>query len=226
MGVYPKTGSAICIALAVLMWAALAYAVPTPAPRKGMLLVASRDIADPRFRDSVVLLLEHGEAGTMGVIVNRASGIPSARALPEIKGLKGRDDELFFGGPVLPNVVIMLLRSDKEPPESGRVFGDVYYSASSVTLEQVLADGRSTRQLRLFFGHAGWAPGQLEAEIARGDWHLVPGDLDAVFAADPGKVWQRLIDRIAPRGLRVRRTAPGTGSARWGAQSRLLDTIS
>jgi putative transcriptional regulator len=209
-----------------LMWALPGTAAQAPLPAKGMLLVAARGLADPRFHESVVLLLEYGKAGTMGVIVNRASGVSPGRVLPEIEGLKTRDDELFFGGPVLPNVVIMLARRERAPPESDHVFADVYYSASSVTLEQLLAEGRSSERLRLFFGHAGWAPGQLEAELARGDWHVVPADLDVVFAADPPQVWRRLIEHVAPPGLRVRRADPLWSSLPGIAQARLLETIS
>jgi putative transcriptional regulator len=211
----------------ILGVAALASsAVGAQAPAKGMLLVAARGIGDPRFRNSVVLLLEHGRSGSMGVIVNRASGVAPERVLPRIEGLKDRDDELFFGGPVLPDVVIILARSEQAPPESARVFADVYYSASSVALEQLLAGDRSAKRLRLFFGHAGWGPGQLDLELARGDWHVVPADIDLVFDSDPATLWRRLIKRVAPKGLQARYATPVEPLRPCAAQFRLLDAIS
>lgn len=188
--------------------------VARPVPDKGLLLVAARDMIDPRFRRTVILLLEHDDSGTLGVIVNHPTGITVGKALPKIKALTTRKDPIYFGGPVGLKVVIFLFRHDSRPPESARAFGDVYFSASSVTLERILKSGNMNDQrLRVFFGHAGWAPGQLDAELERGDWHLATADAHTLFKESGDTLWRRLINRLEPEGLQTRKMPNPAGAA-------------
>lgn len=170
---------------------------------QGMLLVAGRHMRDPRFRRSVILLVRHDKDGTLGVIVNRPTKLPITHALPQIEGTEERPEMLYFGGPVALQMVSLLVRSPQPPAESWHVGADVYFTTSERTLVRVLAGELPITDLRVLFGHAGWAAGQLEHELARGDWHLTGLDTDSVFAADPQGVWPRLIERKAPRRLLV-----------------------
>jgi putative transcriptional regulator len=173
-------------------------------PAKGVVLVAARKMADPRFRQTVVLLLKHDNGGTLGLVVNRPTRVSLEKALPKIKDLAGRKEPIFFGGPVALRVVIFLARRSSTPPESGHVFADVYYSASSIALAQILERDADNRRLRVFFGHAGWAAGQLEVELSRGDWHLARVDAATLFEARADGLWRRLINRLEPLGLQTR----------------------
>ena len=164
-------------------------------PAKGSLLVAERRLPDPNFARSVVLLLAYGDGGAMGIIVDRPTRVRLATVLPEIDALRERPDTVWVGGPVLRDALLVLVR-ERTPPKGGeRIFDDVHLFASRDAVRRVLARGVPRERLRAFAGHAGWAPGQLDAEIARGDWLVVPAAADLVFSAEPDAVWPRLIER-------------------------------
>lgn len=175
---------------------------------KGMLLVASRDLPDPNFSETVVLLIAYGPNGTMGVIVNRPSDIKLASVLPSIKSLHGRSDMVYLGGPVLANRVLLLIRAAKAPDDSLAVFGDVYASSSLEVLKHQSEQRGSTQRFRAYAGHAGWAPGQLEAEIAHGDWYVTPADVESVLSPKPRDLWRKLIERVEGDWVHER---PGDG---------------
>lgn len=172
-------------------------------PTQGMLLVASRGMADPRFKQAVVLLLEHGEEGSLGVIINRATRLTLARVLPELDVPEKNRHKLFFGGPVGLNMLLFLIRGENPPGGAENVVTDVYYSADRAMLEGLLARRVGVDALRLYVGHSGWAPGQLAAEIAQGDWSLVQGDATTLFDKDIKTIWPDLMDRLPPPGIYI-----------------------
>ena len=162
---------------------------------QGRFLVATEQLLDPNFARTVILILSHDEQGAMGVVVNRPSEIRLAEAVPALEELRKRDDRVFFGGPVALNLMIVLLRTGKQPPDSRRVFDDVYVTGSLKALRSALAQPSQSSRLRAFLGHAGWAPGQLEHEISRGDWRLADADPGLIFDTAPRDVWPRLNQR-------------------------------
>jgi putative transcriptional regulator len=176
-------------------------------PEKGMFLVAARDMRDPRFLHSVVLLVRHGEDGTTGLIINRPTTVLLSQAVADLKGADRAKHTLYFGGPVQMNVMMFLIRSGSPIKNADQVSKDVYLSGSRATLEKLLGHDKRENELRVYAGYAGWAPGQLDTEIAEGDWHLVPADTRAIFEQEPVKVWQGLIDQEEPDGLMVKGTS-------------------
>lgn len=182
----------------------------------GTFLVAAPDLPDPNFRQSVVLLIDHDPRGSWGLVINRPTPVRLEEALPEEQGLRGRSDRLFAGGPVAPNRLLMLLRSLDPPGGTRPVFDDVHLAWSPAAL-------RGQAAFRLYAGYAGWGPGQLEAELSRGDWCLAPAQADLVFSEAPEDVWDLLVRRLplqvagggAPLNAPSRRSAcpaprPGT----------------
>jgi putative transcriptional regulator len=165
------------------------------APGKGIFLVAKPAMRDPRFQRTVVLLLEHDDEGTLGVIINRPTEMLLSQALPDLKGANNGKHTVFFGGPVGLNTLVFLLRSSEPPQASAHVMADVYYSADRNTLETALSEHKKANELRMFFGHSGWAPGQLAGELLRGDWLLVQADSRSVFKKNLDALWKELIDR-------------------------------
>jgi len=166
-----------------------------PKPAQGKFLVAGRGLGDPNFAETVVLLVGHSEQGTMGIIINRATKVKVSELLPEIKSLEQRDEIVYIGGPVARRNILLLIQSDGEPVESKLVFGDVYVSSSPELLEQLAGESGEGTPFHVFAGHSGWAPGQLEAELAEGAWHILPASAAAVFDSEPSGVWPKLIDR-------------------------------
>lgn len=162
-------------------------------PAKGKFLVASHDLRDPSFERTVVLLLEHGPEGTLGVIVNRPTERTLAELMPDVEGAGEREDAVYIGGPVLLDHMLMLVRSDSEPEDSKPVMDGVYYSASRELLAKLVGEGGD--DFLVFAGHAGWAAGQLEWELKTGSWHVLTADSESVFDIDPSRMWDELIRR-------------------------------
>lgn len=167
---------------------------------KGKLLVASERLRDPNFAETVVLLIEYGEKGAMGVILNRASHIKLSELLPRVEGLEQRGDTIYEGGPVERSEILMLVRAAEAPENSSAVFGDVYLSASADLLKRLAAESPAEgAPFRVYSGYAGWAAGQLEAEVGLGAWHIFPATSAAVFTPRPEDLWRELIGRTTLR---------------------------
>ena len=186
-----------CVFVAWLVaWPALA-----DEPVGAILLVARKDMPDPFFRNSVVLVT-NATIAPVGVIINKPTDVKLSKALPDEKKLAEREDKLFFGGPVAADELAFVFRAAKRPDEAMPVMGDLYFSTSKTVLEELFARDNPLDGLRIFAGHAGWAPGQLENEIARGDWVLAPADAAAVFTAKPEALWRELHGRAAATKVR------------------------
>lgn len=161
---------------------------------KGKFLVASRSLADPNFAETVILLVDYDRSGALGVIVNRPTAVALTDALPELEELRSRKDVLYLGGPVGRDRMLLLVRTANQPPQSLRVFDRVFASGS---LDAVRRSMQRGEPIRAYAGYAGWGPGQLDAEVARGDWFIGPADSEAVFTERPTTVWDDLIDRFS-----------------------------
>ncbi len=165
-------------------------------------LVAKRELADPNFRETVVLVTHPPRGGPWGVIINRPLEHRLSEVLPDYESLKGRKDVLYFGGPVTREGLVFLVRSPKAPPGATAVLRDVFFTADTDLIDSLLKRPDPTRGLRVFSGHSGWAPGQLQREIARGGWHVIPADAETVFDKDPALVWPELVRRASTRQTR------------------------
>ena len=171
---------------------------------KGKFLVASRQLRDPNFKETVVLLIEYGLNGAVGLVINRPSAVKLATVFPDINELKQRKDTIYVGGPVAVNQMLLLFRSPKIPEEATAVTQDVYISSSWKVLERLMKKkATNDERFRLFAGYAGWAPNQLDFERTRGDWHVLKADAETVFAQKPLEIWQELIHRVSVKWVRV-----------------------
>lgn len=175
-----------------------------PELAKGKFLVASRTLTDPNFSETIVLLLAYGAEGAMGIIVNRRSDLRLSKVLPQIEELKARPDRLYWGGPVSPNNVLLLIRTRTPPADALAVLADLAVSSSLTVLKHELTrKGRG--RFRAYAGYAGWGPGQLEAEIGHGDWHVTSAHVDAVFDKAPETLWHKLIPHVEGKWVRAPR---------------------
>jgi len=166
----------------------------------GTFLVASRDLGDPNFSETVILLLRYDEEqGAMGLIVNRRGDLPLSRVFEDVKQAKSRKDLAYLGGPVEEGNVLALLKSSRKLDEEQRVFPGVYLISDKDQLEKALADKLEPNVFHVYLGYAGWGPGQLERELDLGAWHIVAPDAASVFDDDPDSVWTRLIRRTELR---------------------------
>lgn len=175
---------------------------------KGKFLVASRQLNDPNFSQTVVLLIDYGPDGAMGLVINRPSAVKLSKVFPDVKELKKRKDTVYIGGPVAVNQMLMLVRSSQAPEASTLVIDNVYISSSWKVLEGLIKKASAEQRFRLFAGYAGWAPNQLDFEHSRGDWHILKADADSVFAQDPKALWQELIRRATVKWVHLQETDP------------------
>lgn len=172
-------------------------------PAKGKFLVASRQLLDPHFSKTVVLLLEYDRNGAMGLIINRPSELKLSEAFPKIEGLRQRPDTIYLGGPVTNNQLLLLIRTDSPPEGSYHVFKDIYVSSSHTVLQRMIKDSKVEERFRVYAGYAGWAPRQLDNEISRGGWHVAGADADIVFDRSAPEIWPDLIHRTSAQWVRV-----------------------
>ena len=151
-------------------------------PLKGRLLVASPTLIDPNFDRTVVLVLEHGDEGAVGLVLNRPTETVIDEPLPEWRPLAADPPVVFSGGPVSQTAAIALAL------ESDGVIGTVDLTLDPVEIGDVEA-------VRVFAGYAGWGPGQLEDEIDEGAWVVVDAEPGDAMAADPEDMWSRVLRR-------------------------------
>jgi putative transcriptional regulator len=178
---------------------------PVPRSLTGLLLVATPRLADPSFERRVILVLDHGAHGALGVVIDRPGGVPVGELMAPWQPLATPPAELFTGGPVARNALIGLVRlrarPETDPSASGgpvgwrllvddpRPVGTVDLAADPRVLDGVVV------AVRLFSGYAGWDAGQLEDEIGEGSWYVVPAEARDPLSADPEGLWRRVLRR-------------------------------
>jgi putative transcriptional regulator len=161
-------------------------------PAPGVLLVAGPQVRDHGFRESVVLLLSAGPGGAMGLIINKPTATKVSSLFGGIGGMGRGGDPLFYGGPVGGNELLVLRRADRAPDDWAAVIDRVFVTNSRMAMMDALMAKRTGEEVRVYAGYAGWAGGQLEREIGRGDWHLLPADASQIFRRDTAKLWPEL----------------------------------
>jgi putative transcriptional regulator len=159
---------------------------------KGKLLLASPTLEDPNFARTVVLVAEHTDEGAMGLVLNRPAEATVAESAPELEELVDAEEPLYVGGPVQPAGVIVLA-AFANPTAAGLLISDDvgFLSAQADFAESVAA----THRLRVFAGHAGWGPGQLDDELEREDWIVETPRPDELFSAEPEELWSQVLTR-------------------------------
>lgn len=165
--------------------------------KPGDLLVSHVQVNDGVFDQAVVLVLDHDETGTLGVVLNKFSDIELESVLPTWTDHVCAPQVLFDGGPVSQNGAICLasLAGDEEPPGWRRVFADVGLLHLDTPIELVVGAYAS---LRIFAGYAGWEARQLEVELAQGWWFVAEATYADVFGVQPEKLWRTVLRRQAP----------------------------
>jgi putative transcriptional regulator len=136
------------------------------------------------------------------VIVNRPLDKPLSEVFPQHAGFKGKTDMLFRGGPVMPDGLVFLVRTAKPPTRAMQVLKNVYFMGDKEWLETQLRQSDPTRGLRVYAGYSGWSPGQLQNEMQRGDWYVLPADAETIFEKEVSRIWPDLVQRASARPTR------------------------
>ena len=161
---------------------------------RGRLLLAAPVLKDPNFDRAVVFIAEHSEDGAMGLVLNRPSGAPVAEAIPDLTWLTDAGaGHVHVGGPVAPDGVIVL--AEWEDPSQAVVLidDDLGFVPGDAADNEALA--AAVRRARVYAGHAGWGPGQLEAELGEEAWIVESPLRDELFSDDPEGLWAAVLRR-------------------------------
>lgn len=168
---------------------------------RGRLLISSGGLYDPNFRHTVVLIGEHNDEGALGVVLNRALDVTVAEALPALSALVPRGTPLYQGGPVQPTSPVLLAELARPELADLLIFGSIGFLVGEVPADAEPGILRA----RLFAGYSGWAPGQLEAEMAADSWIVEPAREEDVFTDAPELLWSRVLQRKGPAYRRLSR---------------------
>ena len=184
---------------AILLPASLLHAaLPTepdvagPTSLAGQLLVASPDLRQAEFDHAVILLAQHSQGGALGIVINRPGAMHSIAELlsalhADASGVTG-SVRVFSGGPVDPKAGLILHSAEYNRPDTIDIDGRVAMSVAPGALRDI-GLGKGPKKSLVVFGYAGWAPSQLESELAHGVWVTVPEDLGLVFDDDRANLW-------------------------------------
>jgi putative transcriptional regulator len=160
---------------------------------RGRLLIASPVLVDPNFHRTVVLIAEHTDEGAMGLVLNRPAETLVAEAVPDLSELADSGAPLYVGGPVAADSVIVLAEFD-DPSLAGVLLdGDLGFVGGGADDFAEVAGG--LRRARVFAGHSGWGPGQLEGELEEEAWIVEPPRREEIFSEDPDALWAAVLRR-------------------------------
>jgi putative AlgH/UPF0301 family transcriptional regulator len=175
-------------------------AVPLPVQFKnpellgvGKILVASRNLGDPYFAQTIILLVQYDAGGVVGLILNRRTELPVSRVLGEYPAAKDRSDPVYFGGPVDSQQIRALRKLPTNLDGATQICHGVYQIATKAQLERALADRPAPKAFHVYLGYAGWQGDQLRKEMELGAWFVFPGDVETVFSSDPDSLWPQMI---------------------------------
>ncbi|MBV9288535.1 MAG: YqgE/AlgH family protein [Hyphomicrobiales bacterium] len=189
----------VIVAAFVLQGAVLKAALPAnpeEAPARpslaGQLLVASPEMGDPRFERSVILIVQHGPAGALGIVINKPVGEQPLASVFEALGHRGDEVvgkvRIFAGGPVQPEVGFVVHSSDYKRPETVAI-NDGLSMTSSVEILRDIGRQKGPAKSLVAFGYAGWGPDQLEHEVEARAWGVAEADPTLIFDEDRDQVW-------------------------------------
>jgi putative transcriptional regulator len=185
-----RRAPAICVLLAVLVMAGAASA-----QERGVVLVAKPDLPDPNFARTVVVVAQDERGGALGVVLNRPAALSLAQVMDNDPRFARFTEPMYLGGPVERLGLFAVFRAERPPGPALRIAEDLWLALLPETVERLIADPPA--QLRLYVGYAGWAPGQLAAEIDRGSWWVIDPDADVAFRTDTRGLWDELATRAS-----------------------------
>ena len=199
----PSRFTALRIAILCLLFGALTGAHNGRAAEGrryhiGQLLVATAEMEDPRFAESVIYIVKHDSTGAMGLVINKPMAKGSIEDLLKGFGLEGKGSKseitIHYGGPVGARQGFVLHSDETLLENSTKVASGIAMTADAKMIEAIAA-GKGPRQSLFMLGYSGWAPGQLEEELKMNSWIVIPGDKAFIFDINADKKWRQAIDK-------------------------------
>lgn len=170
---------------------------------QGTLLIAGPRLVDPNFRRTVVLLCEHNDEGSLGLVLNRPIDAPLGKVFPQFASIARDPGYVYCGGPVDNTRMLALQRlceddagieswrADPSDQVHVRLVADV--EGALTAIEEGTSD---PGQFRFYLGYAGWGPGQLDQELGEDSWVVRPADVELVFHDHPERTWSSALQQL------------------------------
>ncbi len=163
---------------------------------RGQLLVAAPSLRDPNFLRSVVLLVQHGEDGALGLIMNRPTDTLIGQVWEQVSETDCEaEGPLYLGGPIQGPLVAIHTQAEQADLE---VLPGLFYSVQPSKLEYLVS--QHEEQMRFITGYAGWGPGQLEFEMQEGAWIAGSVAAERIFSSDV-QDWDKLLQELSTAQL-------------------------
>jgi len=165
------------------------------------MLISETELKDPNFFRTLVLLLSHDENGAMGLIVNRPSNAALSDLSDDLKEISFNSHPVYIGGPVEQNYLFALhtgfpgnIKSDGAIEAAEDIVFEPDFEVLRSNFDRMRdSQEKGIPSIRFFAGYAGWATGQLEEEMQRGDWAVIRASAGLVFSEDPGTSWKQAL---------------------------------
>jgi putative transcriptional regulator len=166
------------------------------------LLIASPDMPDPLFQQTVILMLPPSELPIVaGIVINKPTKMTLGQLFSHSPAIRNQAQSVYFGGPVDLTSPAILMRASRAPDATTRLFENVYMSDDAASVRAVLERQESDQDLRLFLGRAQWTVDQLHSEIISGAWVVTAASPELVFSPAPGSIWQKLVQQAKLREI-------------------------
>jgi len=163
-------------------------------PDKGKILISEPFLMDYFFKRSVILLAEHNEEGTFGVILNKPV---STKFNEVVKGFPTFEGDVFLGGPVQNDSLFFLHTLGDAIPESTEIIKGIYWGGEiEVVREMVELKALKPGDIRFFIGYSGWGPEQLDDELKRNSWVVSDINAKQLLSTNPSALWKRSLKAL------------------------------
>ncbi len=163
--------------------------------QKGTLLIATPDIETGIFFRSVVLICEHNQNGSFGLVLNKPINLTLPDDIITLDDKANSNVSIRTGGPVQTNQMMLLHDSNRIPGQTLEICDGVFLGGDVQFLQEVIAEENGPHVI-LCFGYSGWSGGLLEREFLDGHWYLFPASSYTIFDMPPEKMWQNLLKKM------------------------------
>lgn len=163
-------------------------------PSTGTLLVSDPFLKDTYFNRSVVLLAEHNENGTFGLIINKPIEVKLKEVLTDFPDF---DATLFIGGPLKTDNLFMLHNKGEQIENSSKIMNGLYWGGNIDTIKSMIDDKKMTPlDIRFYIGYSGWDANQLNKELSENAWIIAKAKPNEFLIKTPEILWKNLVTSL------------------------------
>ena len=167
---------------------------------EGSLLIANPVLPDPNFSRTVILLCNHNDQGSFGLVINRSTQLKAPDLFSDIDILRSYNAKIYMGGPVSQSMVFYLYRSAKDVIDLDKICSGVYLGSNLETLESLYLDiGNPGENIRFYLGYSGWSGGQLDGEMEQNSWLVQNANEKLVFLDSEELIWLKAVNSLGEK---------------------------